>query len=597
MNKKLLILISLSLVLILVFFTACIKPTDEGDDGDGGDGEDHSEEINDLINENEEFELEDEKPLSKDSEEVIDTWEETETVNNPAGAEDGEYTSTQSWETTREYYSALNHPDKYVLYNVNADVLWPGNLIQGDSIETGALNPIPISGANRTPLTIFMSIVTGSGGAISETIDDPSGSTVFQSMNNIVSQHYGETASAFNLEISEVHNLNQVTFNLNAGYSQPGTDISGAFNFNWSEKKERVMVKFTQQYYSMAIDNPQDAASLFEKGVTADDLAPYTGDGNPMTYIASVTYGRMLVYVYESTNTNFDLEANLNIAIQAIGQGGGGGAEIAYQNVMNNSNVKVFSYGGSAADALAVATNFNNLEDYLVNGGELSAESPGAPISYVIRYLKNANIVRMNNTLEYSVDQSYPVGDPILVPTETTFKFYFDKSRLVHHYDGTWGGNEEGQLGFKVGKFEDGAKHWIYNSAELYDWDFTGGIDEGDDILLERPVPASGVFTVENIKNNRIIVNMFGYETDSTNQDFSEDKDFIFEWDAINNEWNWVLDGSYWTDSNDDIIAQDSWDEIFFYAETGDDPQHMLVGLDLDITLNGQTRELVRFTE
>jgi hypothetical protein len=592
MNKKLLILVSLSLILILVFFTACIKPTNEGD------AEDHSQEINDLINENEEFELEDEKPLSKDSEEVLDTWEETETINNPDGAEDGQYTSTQSWETTREYYSALNHPDKYVLYNVNADVLWPGNLIQGESIETGALNPIPISGANRTPLTIFMSIVTGSGGAISETIDNPSGSTVFQSMNNIVSQHYGETASAFNLEISEVHNLNQVTFNLNAGYSQPGTDISGAFNFNWSEKKERVMVKFTQQYYSMAIDNPQDAASLFEKGVTADDLAPYTGDGNPMTYIASVTYGRMLVYVYESTNTNFDLEASLNIAIQAIGQGGGGGAEIAYQNVMNNSNVKVFSYGGSAADALAVATNFNNLEDYLVNGGELSAESPGAPISYVIRYLKNANIVRMNNTLEYSVDQSYPVGDPILVPTETTFKFYFDKARLVHHYDGTWGGNEEGQLGFKVGKFEDGAKHWIYNSAEVYDWDFTDDkIDEGDDILLERPVPTYGEFTVENIKNNRIIVNMFGYEIDSTNQNFSEDKDFIFEWDAINNEWNWVLDGSYWTDSNDDIIAQDSWDEIFFYAETGDDPEHMLVGLDLDITLNGQTRELVRFTE
>jgi hypothetical protein len=529
-----------------------------------------SEEIEDLIEENEEFELLPEKSLSIDREvQVEDPWTETEVVED----EEGESEVTTTWQTVREYYSALNHPDKFVLYNVNASVLWPGNLIQGNSISSGVINPIPISGEDRRPMDLFISVVTGGAGGYSATVDEPNGSRVFQAMNEVVGQHYGSTPGQTTLEISRVYNMNHVMFNLNAGYSVPSTEISGALSINWEEKKERVMVKFTQQYYSIAYDSPQNAEDVFSSSVTSEDLEPFTSPSNPVCYIDSVTFGRLFLFVYESNDSSINLEANLNAAFNGI-ESGNATAEAAYDRVTRSSTVKAYALGGNVEEALQVATDYSSLSNYLLNGAQLSAESPGAPISYTIRYLKSAGIVRMNNTLEYYVDKAVPVGESTSVPTETSSTIYLDHIVGVASDDGGMSGGAEGAFGVKVFKFEDGVKTEIHDTGLVAEYGGGELVAEAQR-AINQAVPAHAI---KNVVGNKIIIQLYGYEEDPFNDHwFWLEKEFIY---------THGVDGNSWRLSTSD--PRDNNDTLYFRSEQPDG-EFVELALKYSLTIDGIT--------
>ncbi len=531
----------------------------------------NTEDVAELVEENEEFELEPEKSLSIDREEPIgEPWVDTKIVQHDGG----EAKVTTTWQNVRRFYSALNHPDKFVLYNVNASVLWPGNLIQGKSIASGVINPIPISGKKRQPMEIFISMVTGVHGGYSATIHEPNGSKVFQAMNDVVGQHYGSTPGQTTLEISRVYNMNHVMFNLNAGYSVPSTEISGALSINWEDEKERVMVKFTQQYFSIAYDSPHSAEAVFAPSVTADDLAPFTSPSNPVCYVDSVTFGRLFLFVYESTDRKINLEAELNAAFNGM-QNGNVSAAAAYERVTRSSTVKAYALGGNVQEALQVATDFSSLSNYLLNGAQLSAESPGAPISYTVRYLKNANIVRMNNSLEYYVDEAAPVGEPVEETTKSQFVIYLDHLEAIDQDDGWMGGGSEGMFGFKVFKFEDGVKTELHDTGLVVEFG-NGQFKAGAKRAINLAIPAQ---QIKNLTNNKIIIQTYGYESDSfSDRWFWLDKEFVYTY-GMNDDNDWVLTGTDPRDANNNL---------YFYADLGGG-QFMEFLVNMALTINGVT--------
>lgn len=548
---------------------AWLLPACGGAPGSGTTLGPDQKELNNLVDENREFDLEPEKPLSKDNEERVG---EPFTVTEVVQTEEGERSVTTTYVEKRDYYSALTHPDKFVLYNVNAAVLWPGNLIQGVSIPSGALSPIPISGPKRQPIQIFMSIVTGSGGDYLENIENPTGSRVFAAMNGIVGQHYGSTPGQSALQISRVYNMQHIMFNLNAGYSVPSTDIAGSFNFNWEEEKERIMVKFAQQYYSLAVDPMQDASDVFSPGVRASELIPFTAPDNPVCYIDSVTFGRLFVFIYESENSEIDLEGKISAAFQGMNKGSAD-AEAAYRDVVQNSTIKAYSLGGNAQEALDTSTDFSRLKDYLINGAFLSADSPGAPISYTLRYLKNANPVRLNNTLEYHVDMVVPVGEPESEPTESTYKVYFDQINIIAQDDGTWSGGSEGAIGMRLYKFEDGVKEQVFDTGLF---EFEGGeIHEG---ATRRMDENTGNQYFLNVAGNKLVVEAYGYEKELTSQnDFAYSKDLVYGCEARRCGWE--------IDSDDE---RDDFQELFFRYETSK-RNYFEFGVEFALTIDGTT--------
>jgi hypothetical protein len=252
---------------------------------------------------------------------------------------------------------------------------------------------------------------------------------------------------------------------------------------------------------------------------------------------------------------------------------GSADAEAAYQDVVENSTIKAYSLGGNAQHALEASTDFSRLQDYLVNGAFLSADSPGAPISYALRYLKNANPVRMNNTLEYSVDMTVPVGDPTSEPTESTYKIYLDQLTIIEQDDGTLGGNSEGGIGVKLYKFEEGVKQEVYDSGMI---EFGQGEIEAN--VTRSFNQDTGDLEILNVSGNKLIVEAYGYEEESgDDHHFNLSKDLIYTCEA--RRCGWALRSS---------DERDTFTEMYFRWEA-DKRNYIEFKVDLAVTVDGTT--------
>jgi thiol-activated cytolysin len=95
---------------------------------------------------------------------------------------------------TQTPYSLTKVPEKFVALNPNADVLWPGSLVQGKSMAGGILDPIPVK---RAPGTITLTLSSGGGGPFFKKMEEPSLSAATQAQNEILESYTGATPAKF----------------------------------------------------------------------------------------------------------------------------------------------------------------------------------------------------------------------------------------------------------------------------------------------------------------------------------------------------------------------------------------------------------------
>jgi len=301
-------------------------------------------------------------------------------------------------------YSASQNPDNYFMFDPHSSVLWPGNLVQGKSLASGVPTSIPIS--KRQPGNISFAIVSpDESGAVNQyyrTVDKMQFSYVNQAMNEVLAGYGGNGYAKYSYSMDFVETASDFNFKLNAGYGGGVMKVSTEAGINWSQERTRILVKLHQQYYTMVYDDPAGINGVFTPDITAKDLENYTGIGNPICYVSSVTYGRVYYLIYESTASKQELDAALRFSLYNVNVS----AEAHHKAVMNQTSVKIMQIGGDAASGLnqATALDLDSLQAFLVKGANFSPQSPGAPISYVVKYLKDASLARMNNTMEYEVE-------------------------------------------------------------------------------------------------------------------------------------------------------------------------------------------------
>lgn len=337
-------------------------------------------------------------------------------------------------------YSLSKIPDQFSAVNPNADILWPGALIQGKSAADGILNPIPIK--ERQPGTIVLALATGGGGPFSKQIDVPSLASATEGINAVLASNlHGPTPAKFSYRIEEIHNSNQlrVAFGINVK-SDVDWGGSGSLDFNSGDEKNRVLVEFSQEYFTMAFEPPAGPAGVFQGSVSPDMLKPYVQSDNPALYISSVTYGRRFYFLFESSASMKDLKAAVEASYTAALPSIGGNAEIKYRKVLNESNIRSFGLGGSANEAIKAATGggldagdkskADIINEFLMKEASFGASTPGAPISYSLRYLNNSKQVLLGLTTEFSTKNCSPV-DPNAAPPVWSLKVTLNKL-LVH---------------------------------------------------------------------------------------------------------------------------------------------------------------------
>jgi Thiol-activated cytolysin len=324
-----------------------------------------------------------------------------------AAERDGDYScSTQNLRETRQY-------DRIVAYAANSDSLWPGSLVSGDSLYSGLFTQIVMP---RRPATISVSLenLAGTKKAI---IAEPTLSNYREAVSEILTKTItGATAANIYSEIEEVHTEKQLglALGVDVGWALGTASLKSTFDFTKRDTRSRFVVRFTQGYYTVDLDAPESPSAMLAPNVSLDDVKAKMNESSPPLYVSSITYGRMVVFTFESTYSSDEMAAALEFAYSG-GVDVSGNVSVTYKDIISNSKITAFILGGSGGDATQTIDSYEALIAFIKNGGDYSAASPGAPIAYKLSYLADNSPARLSFTTDYDIKECSRVSQKVRV--------------------------------------------------------------------------------------------------------------------------------------------------------------------------------------
>ena len=307
-------------------------------------------------------------------------------------------------------YDFSSNSEDFAILDPWPSVLWPGCLIQGKTIR-GKNVPatIPII-SKRQPGRINLQIISGARsvgddgeGLWYEEVQEMRESNVIQAQNRLIRrwQESGVPAStSFSMEV--VHSAEEAIIASGLDIDKSWGKIKAFFSTGFDKRKSHVLVKLYQRFYTLNYEDPDGGfKGAFKPTIEQSDLAPYTGPGNPICYVSSVSYGRVYYLLFESSHEANALVGALSTNFKKIQAG----LAVERSTVIDESRVKMIQRGGDAYGGLVAAISPEQVFKFIEDGALPSAKNVGAPVSFTVKHLYDALPVRMSNTLSYSYDK------------------------------------------------------------------------------------------------------------------------------------------------------------------------------------------------
>ena len=118
-------------------------------------------------------------------------------------------------------------------------------------------------------------------------------------------------------------------------------------------------MRLTQSYYTLAFE---PTGPFFQESVTNADLNRYAGEGNPLVYVSSVTYGRIFYLLVESTAEEDSVDASLSASFIF----GGFSGRVRHVSHLADLNIKAFALGGRQESLIeGVRGGVSGLDNFL----------------------------------------------------------------------------------------------------------------------------------------------------------------------------------------------------------------------------------------
>lgn len=332
---------------------------------------------------------------------------------------------------TYHRYEGTQLYDSLVSFDPNADSLWPGSVVQSKALSEGLLAPVGLLRAKGV-VTLSNALLGDKDPSYSREIDAPSQASVEKAVTDILRAKNVHLAAKADFLSEQVHSLSEAALKVGVSVDWMTGNVKGSFNGDWMKKRASFIVRFTQSYFTVSFNAPSSPEAFFAPAVTADDARPYMAKDNPPGYVASVTYGRMLFVKVESDDAESDVKAAIDAVFNAGAVSGQVDVDVHFRDIMGRATVTVFALGGSPSDAIEIMTSSADraakLKTYFDRGANYSADSPGVPIAYTVRRLKDNAAVKVASTLDYTV--------PDCAPQPSTVKIAIDGIQMLDN--NTW---------------------------------------------------------------------------------------------------------------------------------------------------------------
>jgi hypothetical protein len=238
-------------------------------------------------------------------------------------------------------------------------------------------------------------------------IDNPSNASYSTTLNSILKDVTGNSVANMIFKEQISYSKEQACLKLAIGAKWlSGTGFESNFSTENTSNKKDIFIFFKQEYYTVSVNEPSKPSDYFGNSINIDDLKYKVSSTNPLCYVASVTYGRLLMVKmsYSGSASSDSVEASLKGAFSYLINGYG-----SYQknSIVENSQFSGIILGGSAGGAAKALTggSIQSVKDFINEEANYSSGSPGYPISYTVKNLADNSIAKLGESTEYTVKE------------------------------------------------------------------------------------------------------------------------------------------------------------------------------------------------
>src|SRR6056297_339651 len=294
--------------------------------------------------------------LSYDADELLNVQPNDaarEAVDDTTSIEQDGITQRTCTTTT---YTLENNFEEIAILRPTANVIWPGSLVEANqSLLDGLPEPARF---DRAPVKIRVDL-PGIGANGTKTIERPDEANVQTAIDealewwnaNAYEEGYVNASSSSN-RITTSYSSTQASMDVGLNVAWATGDVQSQFNYETSAERRVVMSTYKQAFYTVTFVQESGAQpeDVFGPDVTLADVQSAFDSNTPPAYVASVTYGRIIMFRMEteSSYTSAEVEAAFKYA---AGTQVDGDLEARYQEILSRSSVEVITLGGDAEAA------------------------------------------------------------------------------------------------------------------------------------------------------------------------------------------------------------------------------------------------------
>ncbi|MCB0382461.1 MAG: thiol-activated cytolysin family protein [Psychroserpens sp.] len=314
-------------------------------------------------------------------------------------------------------YSLDSNFDDVAILRPNLDAIYPGALVAAnDNMLNG--NPDPLS-IEKGAYTLRINLPgIGQNGVLN--IQNPSKSLVDTKIDNALQWWYnnsGDNQIPANSVYSSanLYSSMQVSRDIGLNLSWADNNVASQLSFNSNTERRVATMSFKQVFFTITMDSPESSpADMLGNTITLEEVMTRITDEQPAAYVSSVSYGKIFILRMETEYTeetsNIDLSAVLDYSVNVDAN-----YDEQKNNIIESSTFKLLSIGGNAEVGVSPisSSDFTSgpggfIDAITGSNALLSADNPGVPIAYTMRFLKDNSLAKMGYHTDYSVEQCDP---------------------------------------------------------------------------------------------------------------------------------------------------------------------------------------------
>lgn len=341
--------------------------------------------------------------------------------------------------------------DNISILRPNLDAIYPGSLLVSNSrMLDGNPDPLSIDKGNVT-LRIDLPGI-GQNGVLN--IEQPTKSLVDTKIDEALQWWYNNNNGNVNASNSlftsaNLYSSQQMSMDIGLNARWADNAVAAQLQFTSNSERRVATMSFKQIFFTVTMDTPSSPAQVLSNDITLDEVMSRMPETNPPAYVGSVSYGRIILVrmeaEYSEETADIDLSAALDYSVDVDAT-----YNSDYESILATSTLKIFTLGGNAEVAVSTLNNADiegpgGIADIITGSNAiLSANNPGVPIGYNIRFLRDNAFAKMGYTTNYTVETCDPssayVHEEVTVENnsyhDTRFKFRYRPQNTNYFYDG-----------------------------------------------------------------------------------------------------------------------------------------------------------------